>query len=178
MAVVGQVARPHGIRGQVIVNLDTDFPHERFQPGAELFVKRSTGTGEAESLIIATVRFQHERPVIQFRGVDDMDAAIRLAGSELRVPVERLAPLPPETFYRHDLVGCVVDTIDGSHVGEVTEVEGSMGRSHLVVASPQGEVLVPMVAEICQSVDVAAKRIVIAPPAGLLELNTRRTDAK
>jgi 16S rRNA processing protein RimM len=176
MAVVGQIARPHGIRGQVIVNLDTDFPHDRFRPGAELFVRRSTGAADAESLIIETVRFQHERPVIAFQGVDDMNAAIRLAGSELRVPVERLAPLPPATFYRHDLVGCVVETVAGARVGEVSEVEGSMALSRLVVATPGGEVLVPMVADICQSIDVAGKRIVIAPPDGLLELNTRRAD--
>ena len=40
MALVGRIARPHGIRGQVIVNPETDFPEERFQPGAELFVER------------------------------------------------------------------------------------------------------------------------------------------
>jgi 16S rRNA processing protein RimM len=172
MAVVGRIARPHGIRGQVVVNLDTDFPHERFQPGAELFAKRSV---EMETLVIATVRFQQDRPVIAFQGVEDMNAAIALAGTELRVPVERLAPLPPDTFYRHDLVGCVVETTDGLPVGEVTGVEGTMGGSRLVVAAPQGEVLVPMVAPICRSIDVAGKRIVIAPPAGLLDLNARQS---
>jgi 16S rRNA processing protein RimM len=171
MAVVGRIARPHGIRGQVVVNLETDFPHERFQPGAELFAKRSA---EMETLVIATVRFQSGRPVIAFEGVDDMNAAIALAGVELRVPVDRLAPLPPETFYRHDLVGCAVETVEGAPIGEVTGVEGTMGGSRLVVATPQGEALVPMVAEICRSIDVAARRIVIAPPEGLLELNARR----
>ena len=172
MAVVGRVARAHGIRGQVIVNLETDFPRERFQPGAELFVKRSGGAGEMAILVVSTVRFQHERPVIGFRGVEDMNDAIALAGTELRVPVERLAPLPDGTFYRHDLVGCAVDTIDGVRVGCVTGVEGAMGGSRLVVATPRGDVLVPLVAEICRSIDPVAKRIVVAPPEGLLDLNT------
>jgi 16S rRNA processing protein RimM len=187
MAVVGRIARPHGIRGQVVVNLETDFPHERFQPGAEFFVKRSTverpegrslpDTPRAvpERLIIATVRFHNERPIIGFEGVADMNQAIALAGTELRVPIDRLAVLPPAMFYRHDLVGCAVAKADGSHVGDVTDVEGTLGGSRLVVATGRGEVLIPLAAEICRSIDVAGKRIVIEPPEGLLDLNERRT---
>jgi 16S rRNA processing protein RimM len=168
MAVVGRIARPHGIRGQVVVNLETDFPHERFQPGAGFFVKRSVDT---ERLVIATVRFHNERPIIGFEGVADMNAAIALAGTELRIPVEQLTTLPPEMFYRHDLVGCAVDAADGSNIGTVTEVEGTLGGSRLVVATSRGEVLVPLAAEICRSIDVAGRRIVIEPPEGLLDLN-------
>lgn len=168
MAVVGRVARAHGIRGQVIVNLETDFPAERFQPGAELFVNRS---GRAEPITVTTVRFQHDRPVIGIEGVGDMNAATALAGLELRVPVYRLAALPRGIYYRHDLVGCVVETESGQPVGTVSDVEGTMGGSRLVVATRTGEVLVPMAEEICRTIDTAAKRIVIDPPEGLLELN-------
>ena len=172
MAVVGRIARPHGIRGQVVVNLDTDFPRERFQPGAKLFVKRSAAV---ETLVISTVRFQQDRPVIGFRGIDDMNAAVALAGTELRVPVDSLAELPAGTFYRHDLVGCAVETTEGTVVGQVTSVEGTIGGSRLVVATSRGDVLVPLAAEICRSIDLAGKRIVIAPPEGLLELNVRQS---
>jgi len=170
MAVVGRIARPHGIRGQVVVNLETDFPDERFQVGAELFVKRAT---DMERLVISTVRFQSGRPVVAFEGIDDITAAAALAGAELRVPVDRLAKLPPEMFYRHDLSGCRVERTDGSHVGTVTEVEGTLAGSRLVVSTDRGEVLVPLAAEICKFVDVAGKRIVIEPPEGLLEVNDR-----
>ena len=171
MAVVGRIARPHGIRGQVIVNLETDFPGERFHPGAELFVNRS---GSAEPIIITTVRFQQERPVIGLSGIEDMNAAAGLAGAELRVPVDRLAILPPDTYYRHDLIGCAVETKTGTVVGRVDDVEGTMGGSRLVVIGVGGgEVLVPLAAEICTLIDPAAKRIVIDPPDGLLELNER-----
>ena len=171
MAVVGRVARPHGIRGQVIVNPETDFPGERFHPGAELFVNRA---GRAESITITTVRFQQQRPVIGLRGIDDMNAAATFAGAELRVPIERLAALPPDTFYRHDLIGCAVETSAGAVIGRVEDVEGTMGGSRLVVKTDGGaEVLVPLAAEICTAIDPAAKRIVIAPPTGLLELNER-----
>ena len=62
-----------------------------------------------------------------------MNAATGFAGAELRVPVERLAPLPPDTFYRHDLIGCAVETTAGRHVGRVEDVEGTMAGSRLVV---------------------------------------------
>jgi 16S rRNA processing protein RimM len=168
MAVVGRVARAHGIRGQVIVNLETDFPGERFQPGAELFIRRA---GRIEPIQITTVRFQQDRPVIGIEGVEDMNGAAALAGSELRVPVDRLTALPRDTYYRHDLVGCVVETRDGRRLGEVSGVEGTLGGSRLVVDTSSGEVLVPMAAEICTTVDPAGKRIVIEPPEGLLDLN-------
>src|SRR2546426_7904438 len=114
MALVGRIARAHGIKGQVIVNLETDFPETRFRPGAEVFVNRA---GRVEPLTMTTVRFQRERPVIGLRGVEDMSAASALAGSELRVPVEWLALLPDGTFYHHDLVGCSVETRAGDRVG-------------------------------------------------------------
>jgi 16S rRNA processing protein RimM len=174
MALVGRIARPHGIRGQVIVNPETDFPAERFHAGAELFVSRA---GRAEPITITTVRFQQERPVIGLVGVDDMNAAAALAGAELRVPIERLSILPPDTYYRHDLIGCAVETTVGTIIGRVDDVEGTMGGSRLVVAADGGgEVLVPLAAEICTVIDPAGKRIVIDPPDGLLELNTKKAE--
>jgi len=168
MAVVGRVARAHGIRGQVIVDLATDFPEERFQPGAEVFVERN---GAVEPLRITTVRFQRERPVIGIDGIDTMNDAATLAGRELRVPVDRLAALPAETFYRHDLVGCAVEAPDGQAIGVVRDVEGTLAGSRLVVDGPHGEILIPLAAEICTTIDVNAKRIVVAAPEGLLDLN-------
>ena len=168
MAGVGRIARAHGIRGQVIVNLDTDFPEERFRPGAELFIERN---GAVEPLTLTSVRFHRDRPVIGIVGVETMTDAEGLAGLELRVPVDRLAPLPGGTFYRHDLVGCRVETPAGDLVGTVEDVEGSVSGSRLVVAASRGEVLIPLVAQICIAVDPAAKRIVIDPPEGLLDLN-------
>jgi len=171
LAVVGRVARAHGIRGQVIVNLETDFPEARFQPGGELFIERN---GVVETLRLSSVRFQQGRPVIGIDGVDTMNAAEALAGRELRVPLERLAPLPAGTFYRHDLIGCRVEMASGQTVGVVEDVEGTVEGSRLVVQGDRGEILIPLVAEICTAVDPAAKRIVVEPPDGLLELNRER----
>jgi 16S rRNA processing protein RimM len=168
MAAVGRIARAHGIRGQVIVNLDTDFPEERFRPGAELFIERN---GTAQPLTLTSVRFHRDRPVVGFAGVETMNDAETLAGLELRVPIDRLAPLPGGTFYRHDLIGCRVETAAGQTIGTVEGVEGTLGASRLIVAALGGEVLIPLVADICTTIDPGAKRIVIDPPEGLLDLN-------
>jgi 16S rRNA processing protein RimM len=170
MAVVGRIARAHGLRGQVIVNVETDFPDERFRPGAELFVERG---GRVEPLTITTVRFHRERPILGLDGVGTMDDAEALAGLELRVPLDWLAALPPGTFYRHDLIGCRVETTRGEVVGVVTDVEGTMAGSRLVIDGASGEVLVPLATEMCPEIDPAGKRIVIDPPPGLIELNAR-----
>jgi len=170
MALVGRIARPHGLRGDVIVNLDTDFPEERFQAGAELFIERG---GAAEPVRLTTVRFQNGRPLVGIVGVQTIEDAEALAGRELRVPRDRLARLPTDTFYRHDLIGCVVETRAGKPVGIVDDVEGTVAGSRLVIRSDWGEVLIPLAAEICTTVDPASKRIVVDPPEGLLELNTR-----
>ena len=168
MAAVGRIARAHGIRGQVILNSDTDFPEERFKPGATVFTQRG---GEVTPLTLTTVRFQNGRPVIGIEGVETMNDAEALAGLELRVPLDELAPLPAGMFYHHELIGCQVETVDGEKVGAVEKVEGTLEGSRLVVAGKRGEILIPMATAICRTIDVAGKRIVIEPPDGLLDLN-------
>ena len=142
MAVVGRIARPHGIRGQVILNAETDFPEERFQPGNEVFIERRGGV---EPLTLTTVRFHRGRPIVGVSGVESIDEAQELAGLELRVPAERLVRLPAGTFYRHDLVGCRVETRAGTVVGIVSDVDGTLAASRLVVTSDDGEILIPLV---------------------------------
>jgi 16S rRNA processing protein RimM len=168
LLLVGRIARRHGNRGQVIVNPETDFAEERFTAGSRVFL----GADELPRRIVS-VRFQQGRPVVELEGVESMDAAESLAGVELRMPVSELAPLPPATFYHHDLVGCDVRTRDGVSIGRVARVEGPMDRSCLVVNGRSGEILIPMIANICVNVDPGAQVIEVVLPDGLLELNER-----
>jgi 16S rRNA processing protein RimM len=168
--LVGRVARAHGNRGQVIVNLETDFPEERFVVGQPLQVEQH---GRSTERRITSVRFHQRRPIIGFEGVETMDDAEALAGAELKVPASAVAPLAVGIFYHHDLVGCEVRDTSGRSLGIVTRVDGPMERSTLVVDAPGGEVLVPLVAGICMEVDPKAKVIVVNPPEGLIELNER-----
>jgi len=174
MVLVGRIARPHGLKGHVAVNPETDFVDERFVPGATLWTRTAAGD---ELLTIATARVQGGRPVVGFEGFNRVEDAERLSGLELRVPEDAVQALTPGTFYEYQLAGCAVDTAGGERIGVVRRVDGGAGSSTLVVDGPRGEVLVPLADEICREIDVAAKRIVIEPPDGLLELNeVRRGD--
>jgi 16S rRNA processing protein RimM len=164
LLLIGRVARPHGIRGHVIVNPETDFPDDRFKVGQVLLVGPADRTAERE---IHEVRFHQGRPILALAGVQTIDEAELLAGADLWVPQATLGPLPQGTYYRHDLVGCEVrDTADGL-VGRVTAVEGTLDRSYLVI---DGDVMLPLVDGICLQVDMAARRIVVDPPEGLIAL--------
>ena len=168
LLLVGRVARPHGNKGQVIVNPDSDFAGERFREGVILRV----GTNE-EPRLVTSARFHQGRPVIAFEGIETMDDAEKLTGAELKMPLGEMGTLPDRTYYRHDLVGCRVEDTDGRMIGEVTAVEGPMETSRLVIAAPHGEVLIPLVAAICVEVNPGEKRIRVAAPEGLLELNQK-----
>jgi 16S rRNA processing protein RimM len=171
MVVVGRVARTHGLAGHVVVNPETDFIEERFAVGATLVTRGATGE---EALTVRSFRVQGGRPVVAFEGFAGIDDVERLTGCELRVSEDSLQPLDPGSFYHHQLVGCRVELTDGTPVGEVERVEGGIGGSRLVIAGREGEILVPLAAAICVAIDVAAKRIRIDPPEGLLELNTTK----
>ena len=171
LVLVGRVARAHGNRGQVIVNLDTDFADERFRVGAVVMVGPA-----ATARAIREVRFHQGRPIIALDGIETMTEAEALAGAELKVPAAASGALPEHTYYHYDLIGCDVTDRSGKAIGPVTGVEGTMEMSRLVIAGSHGEVLIPLVAEICIEIDVAARRIVVNPPDGLLELNERGGD--
>jgi 16S rRNA processing protein RimM len=168
MVLVGFIARTHGNRGEVILKSETDFPEDRFRVGATLQGRQ--GTGPVETLEVTSVRFQQGRPIVGIAGVSSISEAERLAGFELRVPESEQAPLPEDTYYHHQLIGCEVVTRAGEVVGRVSAVQGDGEATRLVVRSTRAEVLIPLVQEFCE-IDVAAKRIVINPPQGLLEVN-------
>ena len=168
MVLVGRIARPHGHRGQVIVDAATDFPDERFAAGAILHTLRD---GQPGTVTIAAMRMHQGRPVLTLRGIETMDEAESLAGLELRVPESELARLPEGTYYEHDLIGCRLVTTDGREVGTVRTIEGGGGMIRLVAGSGRGEIQVPLVHEICVAIDVVRKQIVIDPPDGLLDVN-------
>ena len=175
MALVGRIVRPHGLRGDVVVHPETDFVEERFRAGASLWTRSARGD---EQLTIVTARVQGARPVLRFEGVATIEQAEGLVGLELRVPADTLQPLGEGIYYLHQLEGCRVVTRGGEEVGTVRKVDGGIGGSHLVVDGRRGEVLVPLATEICAEIDVAAKRIVIEPPEGLLDLNDTKNEVR
>ena len=168
MLLVGVVARAQGNKGEVVVNATTDFPDERFAAGAELWCRR---VGAAPQTVrVQAFRMHLGRPVLALDGVAGIGEADAFAGAELRVPATAQQALPAHVYYVHELVGCAVWTAAGENVGDVAAVEGDGEATRLVVRADAGDVLVPFVQAYCV-VDVASRRIEIAPPEGLLELN-------
>lgn len=164
---VGRIGRAHGVRGDVTVEVRTDSPEVRFAVGAAL----PTEPAAAGPLTVAQARWHSGRLLVRFEGVQDRTAAERLRGVRLLADVaadER--PDDPEEYYDHQLTGLVVRLSDGSAVGEVSAVLHVPGQDLLAVRRPDGaELLVPFVAEIVPTVDLAAGEVVVDPPPGLLE---------
>jgi 16S rRNA processing protein RimM len=167
MVTVGRVVRPQGNRGEVVVDPETDFGDERFRPGAVVYAERDGAVG---TLTVAESREMRGRWVVGFEGVGSIDAAETLRGLELRIPADALHPLGPSAYYVHDLVGCEVQTVEGTSVGTVERIDLATVPPMLVVQGG-GEVLVPFADAICRRVDLAGRTIVIDPPDGLIELN-------
>jgi 16S rRNA processing protein RimM len=168
MILVGFVARSHGNKGQVILKSETDFPEARFRVGATLYARK--GEGPIETLEVTSVRFQQGRPIIGLAGFNSISEAERLAGAELKVLESDQEPLPEGTYYHHQLIGCEVVTAAGDVIGRVTEVQGDGEATRLVVRGPRAEVLIPLARDFCD-IDVAAKKIIVTLPEGLLEVN-------
>lgn len=171
MVLVGTIARPHGLKGHVVVNPQTDFADERFAHGEVLWTRSDRGD---EQLVVNSVRVQGGRPVIGFAGFDAIEDVERLAGLELRVPEASLHALAEGTYYQHQLIGCEVETTAGERIGSVVRVDGGAAASLLAVDGSRGEILIPLARDICPLVDVDAKRIVVRAPDGLLDLNETR----
>ncbi|HEX3390192.1 MAG TPA: ribosome maturation factor RimM [Streptosporangiaceae bacterium] len=217
--VVGRVTRPHGIRGEVSVEVRTDDPDLRFAVGRVM----ATDPAAAGPLTVESVRWHSGRLLIRFDGIADRNQAEELRGVWLTLDSAEVGSTgDPDEFHDHELIGLAVVTTSGEPVGRVTDVR-HFGQDLLVIEpAPAGpgpgagpaesgpaesgpeagpvptgpaqagrgpggpvvaartragqglssELLVPFVAAIVPEVDVAAGRLVIDPPPGLLELGT------
>lgn len=167
--VVGRVGRPHGLRGEVTVEVRTDDPAERFAAGSVLV----TNPAERGPLTVSAARWHLGTLLIMFEGYTDRDAAEELRDTLLEIDSDDLLPLSdPDEFYDHDLIGLRVVTVAGEHVGAVSDVLHH-GQNLLVVdcAGPRSgqEVLIPFVTPIVPEVDLGDGKLVIDPPPGLLD---------
>jgi 16S rRNA processing protein RimM len=185
--VLAHLLRPQGRKGELLAELLTDFP-ERFDGGKRVFLAPPNFNGrEADARSIEVISFwlpvgkNEGRIVLQFAGVETISAAELIAGQDVIVPLEERLPLDEESSYISDLIGCTV--YDGSvAVGVVDDVQfpatadGSRRLAEaaplLSVLSPDGdEILIPYAKAFLIALDVEGKRIDMALPAGLVEVN-------
>ncbi len=168
LVAIARIARPQGIRGEVIADLLTDFP-ERFARLGEVHLTRPNGAVERRALEAS--RPHNGRVVLKLKGCDTRTDAETLRDARVLVASAELVKLPAGTFYEFDLLDCAVSTTTGQPVGKVVGVQKYGAAPLLAVKSDEGkEVLIPLTNSICLEVDVEQKRIVIEPPEGLLDL--------
>lgn len=169
LVVVGRIGRPHGIKGEVTVEVRTDLPERRFASGSLLV----TEPARVGPLTVAAARWHSGRLLLSVAGVSDRNGAEALRGVVLSadVPDDEVAE-DPEEFFDHQLRGLAVRTVEGAEVGVVDDVIHLPGQDLLGVRRPDGrEALVPFVAEMVPEIDVDAGFLVIDPPPGLLDLD-------
>jgi 16S rRNA processing protein RimM len=172
---VARVLRPHGRRGEVACEILTDFPDRLVRLAS---VELSNQTTAPRKVTVRSCRLSQSRggqAIFHFENSDSISDAKNLVGLEVQIPLADRVQVPRGSYYVSDLAGCEVRMTSGARVGIVRDVqftgESVAGTPILVLDSGRGELLVPLAQEICTEIDVAAKRIVIAPPEGLLDLN-------
>ncbi|WP_406231537.1 ribosome maturation factor RimM [Nocardia sp. NBC_01009] len=169
--VVGRVAKSHGVRGELVVEVRTDEPEARFAPGTTLR-GRLARSKEVRDFTVESAREHSGRLLVHVAGVADRTAADALRGTLFFVDSADLPPSEdPDEYYDHELEGLTVQLTDGTVVGKVTEVlHSAAGELLSVRAAEDGrEILIPFVNAIVPTVSLADGLVVIDPPEGLLD---------
>ncbi|MEV4223538.1 ribosome maturation factor RimM [Nonomuraea sp. NPDC049725] len=164
--VVGRIGRPHGVRGEVTVEVRTDDPEVRFAAGTSI----ATDPPARGPLVVESRRWHKGMLLVAFAGVAGRDAAEELRGTMLVIDSADVAPTgDPDEFHDHQLIGLAVVTTGGEPVGEVTDVLHH-GQDLLVVRRAGGgdDALIPFVKALVPEVDPEGGRLVVDPPEGLL----------
>jgi len=162
---VARIARPRGLKGELVAELLTDFP-ERFEALETVIAVRD---GERRELKIEKFWFQNERIVFKFDGLDTVESTEMLRDFEICIPESDAVELETDEFYDWQLEGCRVESIDGEVIGTVKELLRTGGADLLIVSGETKEYLIPFVELICSEVDIQEQLIVIDPPEGLLD---------
>jgi 16S rRNA processing protein RimM len=167
MLLVGTVRKPHGLTGEVSVELATDFP-QRFVAGIRLLWTRGT---EQRSLELTAARPHGKRLLLSFDGISSVEEARDLAGGDLSIPQGEAFPVPAGFFYSHQLEGFTCVDERGNPLGVVRGLGQTPAGPLLTLETVSGkEALVPFVEEMVRGIDRDARRIVMDLPEGLLDL--------
>lgn len=176
---LARISRPQGRKGEVFAEILTDFP-EKFSERKKLWLlgsNASSGPVDAASREVdLAAHWPHKGGIVlHFAGVDSISDAEKLAALIVAIPRAQRASLPEDEVHIADLIGCSVFEVSGSEpllVGQIENVERTAGPTPLlIVSSPRGEVLIPFVKSYLRRIDVAAHRIEMALPEGLVDLN-------
>lgn len=179
--LLARLVRPQGRRGEVLADLLTDFP-EKFSERKRVFLLPPANTkksAEPREIALDEHWLHKGRVVLKFAGIDSINDAETLRGMEVAIPREERAPLSDDEVYVSELVGCHVYTGEAQEdIGEIIDVDfESTAMPLLVVKRTRGdEVLIPFAKAFLNRMDVAAKRVEMTLPEGLLDVNAPLTE--
>lgn len=165
---LARIGKPHGIRGEVTVQLFTDDPETRFAPGSVLTAQGPAGTPAA--LTVTRARWNKQILVVGFEQSPDRNAAEALRGTQLFAAPD--AAEEDDQWYEDDLLDLAVE-VDGQRIGTVSGLITGPAQDLLELTLQDGQepVLVPFVEQIVPEVDTERGVVVLTPPPGLLQLN-------
>jgi 16S rRNA processing protein RimM len=169
--VVGRIGKPHGIRGEVTLDVRTDEPERRFAPGTTLRAEAPAGADRRpSSLTVARARWHQSTLLVTFEELADRNAAEAARGTVLHATIgPDETPDDPEEYYDHQLVGLDVVDVDGTPLGTVKALVHGSAQDLLTVRTTDGrDALVPFVTALVPEVDLGAGRVVVADRPGLV----------
>ena len=161
--VVGRIGRAHGVLGEATIEVQTDDPDIRFQIGNKLTLD------DGKQLTIRSSRWHNQILLLAFDGVTDRNQIEELRDQLISSEVD-LGSLAPGEYHFQQLIGCEVFQQNGELIGAVDEIVKLPGQDLLSVNRAGAQVLIPMVKQIIIEIDVLAKKIVVNPPEGLLDV--------
>ncbi len=161
--VVGRIGRAHGVLGEATIEVQTDDPDIRFQIGNKLTLD------DGKQLTIRSSRWHNQILLLAFDGIADRNQIEELRDQLISSDVD-LDSLAPGEYHFQQLIGCEVFQQNGELIGAVDEIVKLPGQDLLSVNRAGDQVLIPMVKQIIIEIDVLAKKIVVNPPEGLLDV--------
>ena len=168
LLVVGRIGRAHGVLGEATIEIRTDLPDERFLVGVRLETDPATNG----PLTIESARDHNGILLLKFLEVKDRTAVERVRDTLLLAEVDMSAQAQFEDEYHvQQLIGCEVVLDSGVKIGVLTDVLNLPGQDMLAINGDRGEILIPFIMEFVPEVDLVNRKIVVVPPAGLLELH-------
>ncbi|WP_274651567.1 ribosome maturation factor RimM [Paenibacillus humicola] len=165
---VGKVVNTHGIRGEIKVVSQTDFPEERFAEGSVLWLVHPE-TQQRLSVEVQGARMHKNMYIVKLKGCDDINEAEKYKGWQLKVSRDDLAELDEGEYYHYEIIGCRVVTDEGAELGTVTEILSPGANDVWVVQPPKGkQVLIPVIDDVLLRVDLGTKTVTVRLMEGLI----------
>jgi 16S rRNA processing protein RimM len=166
--LIGEVLRPHGVKGEVRLRILTDYP-ERVSQLKTIYLGTDPNSPNATPYTVQHMRMNQEYGLLKLKEINDRNEADRLRELFVMVKLDQAVPLEEGEFYLYQLIGLAVQTVDGEMLGTISEVLETGANDVYIVNSPQhGEVLIPVTDETIVKTDIKAGIVMVNLPEGLL----------